>query len=91
MTKPSDHGDRSGGLLIGYIGLITVPVALEKIYWSNELRANAYGEKNRKKKSACCGIHFETAAWCGGSFFCTQTDLSRGNTEGFIRLECSIL
>ena len=30
MTKPSDHGDRSGGLLIGYIGLITVPVALER-------------------------------------------------------------
>lgn len=28
MTKPSDHGDRSGGLLVGYIGLITVPVAL---------------------------------------------------------------
>ena len=25
-----DHGDRSGGLLIGYIGLITVPVALER-------------------------------------------------------------
>ena len=50
MTKPSDHGDRFGGLLIGYAGLITVPVALEKIYWSNELRANAYGEKNRKKK-----------------------------------------
>ena len=23
----SDHGDRSGGLLIGYVGLITVPVA----------------------------------------------------------------
>ena len=22
-----DHGDRSGGLLIGYVGLITVPVA----------------------------------------------------------------
>ena len=22
-----DHGDRSGGLLIGYIGLITVPLA----------------------------------------------------------------
>ena len=30
MTKPSDHGDRFGGLLIGYIGLITVPVALER-------------------------------------------------------------
>ena len=26
MTKPSDHGDRSSGLLIGYIGLMTVPV-----------------------------------------------------------------
>ena len=25
--KLSDHGDRFGGLLIGYIGLITVPVA----------------------------------------------------------------
>lgn len=25
-----DHGDRSGGLLSGYVGLITVPVALEK-------------------------------------------------------------
>ena len=25
--KLSDHGDRSGGLLIGYVGLITVPVA----------------------------------------------------------------
>lgn len=25
-----DHGDRSGGLLIGYVGLITVPVALER-------------------------------------------------------------
>ena len=30
MTKPGDHGDRFGGLLIGYIGLITVPVALER-------------------------------------------------------------
>ena len=29
-TQASDHGDRSGGLLIGYIGLITVPVALER-------------------------------------------------------------
>ena len=26
----SDHGDRSSGILIGYIGLITVPVALER-------------------------------------------------------------
>lgn len=26
MTKPSDHGDGFGGLLIGYIGLITVTV-----------------------------------------------------------------
>ena len=25
-----DHGDRSGGLLIGYIGLITVPVDFER-------------------------------------------------------------
>ena len=25
--KRGDHGDRSGGLLIGYVGLITVPVA----------------------------------------------------------------
>lgn len=25
-----DHGDRFGGLLSGYAGLITVPVALEK-------------------------------------------------------------
>lgn len=25
-----DHGDRSGGLLSGYVGLITVHVALEK-------------------------------------------------------------
>ena len=32
MTKPSDHGDRSGGLLVGYIGLITVPVAFIT-YW----------------------------------------------------------
>jgi hypothetical protein len=28
--KFSDHGDRSGGLLIGYIGFITVTVALER-------------------------------------------------------------
>lgn len=25
-----DHGDRSGGLLSGYVGLITVTVALER-------------------------------------------------------------
>lgn len=30
LFEPGDHGDRSGGLLIGYIGLITVPVALER-------------------------------------------------------------
>ena len=30
MTKPGDHGDRFGGLLSGYIGLITVPAALER-------------------------------------------------------------
>ena len=28
--KFSDHGDRSSGFLIGYIGLITVTVALER-------------------------------------------------------------
>ena len=27
MSNECDHGDRFGGLLIGYIGLITVPVA----------------------------------------------------------------
>lgn len=26
-----DHGDRSGGLLSGYAGLITVPVDFERI------------------------------------------------------------
>ena len=27
VISRGDHGDRSGGLLIGYVGLITVPVA----------------------------------------------------------------
>ena len=27
VTPKSDHGDRSGGLLIGYVGMIIVPVA----------------------------------------------------------------
>ena len=31
MTKPSDHGDRSGGLLIGYVGMIIVPVASRQL------------------------------------------------------------
>ena len=31
VISKGDHGDRSGGLLIGYIGLITVPVAFERI------------------------------------------------------------
>ena len=30
IEERGDHGDRFGGLLIGYIGLITVPVALER-------------------------------------------------------------
>lgn len=32
LIGDSDHGDRSGGLLVGYIGLITVPVAFIT-YW----------------------------------------------------------
>ena len=32
VISRGDHGDRSGGLLIGYSGLITVPVAFIT-YW----------------------------------------------------------
>ena len=31
MTKPGDHGDRFGGLLIGYVGLIIVPLAYNQV------------------------------------------------------------
>lgn len=31
VISRGDHGDRFGGLLIGYVGLITVPVAFERI------------------------------------------------------------
>ena len=48
----SDHGDRFGGLLIGYIGLITVPVAY-----------NCYAKGARSCKSGygvfCMGKFFK--------------------------------
>ena len=47
--KLSDHGDRSGGLLIGYVGLITVPVAY-----------NCYAKGARSCKSGY-GVFFDAA------------------------------
>ena len=47
--KLSDHGDRSGGLLIGYVGLITVPVA-----------CNCYAKAPEAAKAALA-FFFDTA------------------------------
>ena len=44
-----DHGDRLGGLLIGYVGLITVPVAY-----------NCYAKGARSCKSGY-GVFFDAA------------------------------
>ena len=49
MTKPGDHGDRFGGLLIGYIGLITVPVALEIGLIKGHGRRGTWNEMGKRK------------------------------------------
>ena len=61
MTKPSDHGDRSGGLLVGYIGLITVPVAFIT-YW--KINNSTTGNSRYEQKSFNAGFSSNNAEMC---------------------------
>lgn len=61
LIGDSYHGDRSGGLLVGYIGLITVPVAFIT-YW--KINNSTTGNSRYEQKSFNAGFSSNNAEMC---------------------------